>query len=387
MIAPPIMAESSVNAFSAGNVIPVVGVSAWLSRFLRSMQLEDSLAMLMELFAEANEVRSAVWCWAELPSNAIGIVADQGQPRLRMLPCGDDPPSRESLARASFPELPVPQVEVCVVGAGALCWAKGDRIAPSHDELAWFETLFDWLVTRERHLRDARLHSLAEFAAGAGHEINNPLGTILGRAQLLQRQAVDSEQKRALSAIGGQALRIRDLISDAMVFARPPAPKRRIEDCAALLRVVIKSFQPELTRFKIQIHVPHEQSQTDTVLSADVDAVQFQVVCVELLRNAIRAACLSNSCSLRRIGMRIRLRSWQLQDWLELDIYNNGPELTSQERRFAFDPFYSGRDAGRGLGFGLTKCWRIVTGHHGVIDLVSSPEGTTFRTLWPRRSI
>ncbi len=81
-------------------------------------------------------------------------------------------------------------------------------------------------------IRDSRLEALAEFAAGAGHEINNPLATILGRAELLQRRidrVVPSgeavEARRDLAIIAGQAQRIRDMIGDLMLFARPPAPK------------------------------------------------------------------------------------------------------------------------------------------------------------------
>ena len=70
---------------------------------------------------------------------------------------------------------------------------------------------------------DDRLESLAEFAAGAGHEFNNPVATIVGRVQLLLRDEADPARRQALETIAGQAYRIRDMISDVMVFARPPA--------------------------------------------------------------------------------------------------------------------------------------------------------------------
>ena len=71
----------------------------------------------------------------------------------------------------------------------------------------------------------AKLEALAEFAAGAGHEINNPATTIAGRATLLLRDETDPIRRQALKTIGGQAYRIRDMIGDLMLFARPPEPQ------------------------------------------------------------------------------------------------------------------------------------------------------------------
>ncbi len=63
---------------------------------------------------------------------------------------------------------------------------------------------------------------------------------------------------------------------------------------------------------------------------------------------------------------------------------DNGPGLTEKDRAHLFDPFYSGRNAGRGLGFGLCKCRRIVSGHGGTIEVDSVPHvATTFRVVWP----
>ena len=71
----------------------------------------------------------------------------------------------------------------------------------------------------------AKLEALAEFAAGAGHEINNPVATIVGRAELLLKGETNPERRQALLTIGAQALRIRDMIGDLMLFARPPKPE------------------------------------------------------------------------------------------------------------------------------------------------------------------
>ena len=68
----------------------------------------------------------------------------------------------------------------------------------------------------------------------------------------------------------------------------------------------------------------------------------------------------------------------------QIVVTDDGPGIEPEVRRHLFDPFYSGREAGRGLGFGLSKCWRIVTNHGGRIDVDSAPgSGATFTISLP----
>ena len=72
---------------------------------------------------------------------------------------------------------------------------------------------------------------------------------------------------------------------------------------------------------------------------------------------------------------------------VRIGVCDDGPGVTPEERRHLFDPYYSARQAGRGLGLGLSKCWRIVvTNHGGTIDVQSQPgHGTTFIITLPRK--
>jgi signal transduction histidine kinase len=73
-------------------------------------------------------------------------------------------------------------------------------------------------------------------------------------------------------------------------------------------------------------------------------------------------------------------------DVVQIVISDDGPGIAPELHSKIFDPFYSGREAGRGLGFGLSKCWRIVTLHGGWIDVSSQPgQGTTFTLGLPVR--
>ena len=414
----------------AGTTVPAEGVLHFVAAMLQSPSLEDGLRVLLDAVLGNRGIEAGLWIWPEPAVVAIGLVGTARLYEVRQHELARVPPPDEVLLewtsletrraggrqppddprhlpgnpRADALRLACPsRSSVTPLGAlGAIC--RPSTSPPlSPDEQQWYGTWIEWLAARDHQLRDAKLQSLAEFAAGAGHEINNPLGTILGRSQLLLRQETDPERRRWLAAIGGQALRIRDMISDTMVFARPPAPKPRLVEIEPLIHSVTDRFAEELLDAGIQLLLniggsresrvgsrePEESDQPNPrtspllpssppSLSAPLDPEQFQVVLIELLRNAIRAVGPGG-----RIGLRTRNRTWQARDWLELDLFNNGPELTPAEREHAFDPFFSGRDAGRGLGFGLTKCWRIVTGHGGRIGVHSTTKQTVFRTLWP----
>ncbi len=225
----------------------------------------------------------------------------------------------------------------------------------------------DWIIPDA-----ARLESLAEFAAGAGHEINNPLATIIGRAQQLLKDERDPQRRQMLQSIGAQAYRIRDMIGDTMLFARPPKPELQSIHLSTVTESVLSKLAEQLAQSNCQVvtSIP-----PDLMLHAD--PVQLSIVISELVRNSrhalqpdggpiqIRAA--SDTCGNSRI-----------------EVEDHGVGFTETERIHAFDPFFSGRQAGRGLGFGLPKCWQIVRQHGGQIEIKSPPEGpTVVEMLWP----
>ncbi|MCA9054157.1 MAG: HAMP domain-containing histidine kinase [Planctomycetaceae bacterium] len=227
--------------------------------------------------------------------------------------------------------------------------------------------------TREATLLVEKLASLAEFAAGAGHEINNPLGSILGRVQILSRSEQQPERLRMLATIGAQALRVRDMIGDAMLFARPPEPQLESLAAASAIDEVLQRFAVDFRQRAIEVD---RRCDPDVRLSAD--AVQFRVVVSELLRNSLQAAPDQS-----RILVSLSRESCRDTGFAMLRIADQGPGLTDTDRRHLFDPFYSGRQSGRGLGFGLSKCWRIVTGHGGCLHPENTSPGFQMTVHWP----
>lgn len=229
------------------------------------------------------------------------------------------------------------------------------------------------ISTSDAFLR-AKLEALAEFAAGAGHEINNPVATIVGRAELLLRGETNPERRQALLTIGAQALRIRDMIGDLMLFARPPKPEAKSLNLAEVMDDVLRKLEDTLRAKSLRV-----VRQGESSVPIFADPVQLRIVLSNLLLNSANASAPESSitvdCSTRKDDSR---------QWAVLTVQDRGTGLSDIEREHLFDPFFSGRQAGRGLGFGLCKCWRIVEQHGGQIDCESSAgHGTTFRVTWP----
>jgi len=228
----------------------------------------------------------------------------------------------------------------------------------------------------EERLEREKLDAMKELAYGASHEINNPLANISARAQMLIKDEVDPQRRRKLSAINAQAYRAHEMISDLMLFARPPRIDGDRVDPDQLIDEVMDELRPTLAERAISIH--HDRA--DGTSSVWGDRVQLGVALAALCKNAIEAM---------GIGGHLELTArTEPGGWAEITVRDDGPGITPEVRRHIFDPFYSGREAGRGLGFGLSKTWRIVTEHGGQIEVDSQPgHGATFTIRLPQSEL
>ncbi len=228
-------------------------------------------------------------------------------------------------------------------------------------------------------LEKAKLDALKEFAYGASHEINNPLANISARAQTLLQEERDPERRRRLAAINSQAFRAHEMIADLMLFARPPRMARADTDLASLVRAIVATLSDSAAAQNTQLAV----SSIGESLVARVDPVQMRVALRALLTNALEALGEGG-----RIETTVRAASAgeRRAAGFEIIVADTGPGIAAEIRPHIFEPFYCGREAGRGLGLGLSKCWRIVTEHGGRID-VESPlaGGATFTIRLPAR--
>lgn len=213
-------------------------------------------------------------------------------------------------------------------------------------------------------VQHAKLEAMKELAYGASHEINNPLANIAARAQTLLRDEADPERRRALEAIHHQALRAHEMIADLMLFARPPKLRPEPIDLESLLADVVAELEREAAGRAIEISL----SIADDLPELVADPVQLAVAVKAVGINAIEAIGREGSVGIDVTAGRLADTSAAVL----IEVRDDGPGIPADILPKMFDPFFSGREAGRGLGFGLSKCWRIVTDHGGRV-IAESP--------------
>jgi signal transduction histidine kinase len=226
------------------------------------------------------------------------------------------------------------------------------------------DTLQQVRLVLEAHLRleDERLHerklrALAEFAAGAAHEVNTPLAIISGLAQKLRRTESDPERTQSYDQIIRQAERIHALFRDLMLFARPPALNPAKLSLHSLVARCARSLKPLAVQRGVRLRVVGSRGLAPIV----GDPKLLEIAVVALLRNALEAAPANGWA---RVQVVKGARGMQV-----VRVEDSGPGIAPELREHVFDPFYSGRSAGRGTGLGLSKAWRIAELHGGRVEL------------------
>jgi len=213
-------------------------------------------------------------------------------------------------------------------------------------------------------LQSRKLNALAEFAAGAGHEINNPLAVISGQAQYLLGHEAEEPRQRALQTIIGQTHRIHQILNELMQFARPSRPQRQSIDLAAIVREVVTSLADLAEQRQVRLVCPDSGS---VHVHADPRQVGTALTC--LLRNAIEAAPAEGWAGVRTENSD--------SEQVDVIIEDSGDGPPSALRDNLFDPFYSGRSAGRGRGMGLPTAWRLAREQGGDVRFAENPGGPT----------
>jgi signal transduction histidine kinase/HD-like signal output (HDOD) protein len=239
---------------------------------------------------------------------------------------------------------------------------------------------------QQQLVRAKSLASLGEMAAGAAHEMNNPLAVISGRAQLLAAKIGDAGMKQEASLIHQQGERLSQIITDMMEFAKPVTPKMGPFDVASVLDEAVKAAVEKAgtTSHGVRVRIDPVQG----IPGARGDARQIRNAIAEVVLNAIQASRPGPDHGAATAEVRVQARFDPLDGQVVIQVADHGIGMSDDVMRNAFAPFFSAKSAGRNRGMGLAKALRWIENHGGTIRLDSAlGAGTTAVLIVPLNAI
>ncbi|MED1203704.1 ATP-binding protein [Heyndrickxia acidicola] len=225
----------------------------------------------------------------------------------------------------------------------------------------------------ERKIQDMdKLSVIGQLAAGIAHEIRNPLTSIKGFAQIIQERVDQPDVKTYLIIMLDELERMNQIVTEFMVLAKPhEIIDIKKVDVNKLIRSVIQFMEPQSLLKKIRILTSFECS-----ITAFLDEIQLKQVLINLLQNAMEASESTKNC------IEIKLKSIDDQHYL-IQVKDQGPGMPLEKQNRLFEPFYTTKENGTGLG--LLICKQIIDAHKGSIDIISRHgEGTVVNILLPK---
>jgi len=222
-----------------------------------------------------------------------------------------------------------------------------------------------------RALKHEKLAALGEVIAGIAHEINNPLTSILGHANLLSLRH-ELLHDPSVQGILTEARRTADLVRSLLTFSRQDDLEKRIIDVCALVRSVsgIKQYHLRVNNITMEV-----DDCGHTPCPVRANAQQLQQVLLNLLNNAVQAIPED------RADGNIRVKVARRGEQVLITVEDNGIGISEEVQDQLFDPFFTTREIGQGRGLGLTIAHTILEQHGGGLSFDSLPAGGTRFTI------
>lgn len=223
------------------------------------------------------------------------------------------------------------------------------------------------LIEQKLRVND-RLNLLGEITAGIAHELNTPLGNILGYTELLIKGEKDTDKSRDLQKVLKSTIHAREIVKKLMFFScEMPSQYKKI-NVNDLIRENIELLKIQLLEKSIVTHLNLAEGAPDIKL----DPVQFSQVIFNIVLNAIDAMKPKGSLTITTV---------QVQKDFRLKITDNGIGISDEDKNKLFQPFYSTKDS-PGTGLGLAVTHGIIQSHGGRIEVESQlGRGTTFTII------
>lgn len=223
--------------------------------------------------------------------------------------------------------------------------------------------------------RSERLAALGQLSAGLAHEIRNPLSVIRGSAEILNQKLQPAEPITAELAgyISSEVERLNHFVGRFLDFARPLEIKPEIQSILPIIDRALKPVQERSPEGKVAV----ERNDAPDLPRVPLDAELAERVFANLIANAYEAM---------PEGGRLRITTRPAQSGgrrgVQIEIEDTGPGIPADRREQIFNPFFTTKKTG--LGLGLSMVSKIVDDHHGWTRLVSEPgKGARFRLFFP----
>jgi two-component system, NtrC family, sensor histidine kinase HydH len=280
----------------------------------------------------------------------------------------DSPDARNTLDR---------YLETMVFGlVGILAGVLSDRERKQRDmaESArrQLEVVYQELKDNVEHVkRAARMSALGHLSAGLAHEIRNPLAGIEGAVSIVQDQTQAAHPSREfLDIIQKECRRLNRLVTDFLDFARPRTPEMDVVDVVKLIDSVVLIVEQTAARRDVRF----EREIEEKLPLVHGDSEQLKQVLLNLVLNAVQAV---------PPGGLIRVIAGAKQgNTLVVTVWDNGPGIPAEAVDSIYDPFFTTKPTGTGLG--LPVAYQIAHQHGGDLSLVhNDPSGVAFRFTLP----
>jgi PAS domain S-box-containing protein len=215
----------------------------------------------------------------------------------------------------------------------------------------------------ERLLMADRLASIGELAAGAAHELNNPLAAITGLSQLSMEREVPDDIRENLKLINNEARRAADVTSNLLTFARKHRPVKQPAQINDVIEDVIKlrAYAHKSDCIVVERHFASDLPEIP------LDHFQMQQVFLNVVINAEYFMMKAHNRGTLTITTKRQNGS------VSVSFADDGPGIPPENLSRIFDPFFTTKEAGKGTGLGLSICHGIVSEHGGEISAASNP--------------
>ncbi len=229
-----------------------------------------------------------------------------------------------------------------------------------------------------RMLRTEKLSAMGQLAAGVAHEINNPLGVILGFSQgAIRRLKSDDPLDYPLKSIEREAVRCKNLVQDLLTFSRSTTTDQGPIDMNQTVMGALSLIRAQSKMSKVEL----ETKLADGLPRVLGSKNQIQQIVINLATNSFDAMPDGGV-----LTVKTELVNEGIRSWVVLRVEDTGTGMSQEVREKMFEPFFTTKPVGRGTGLGLSLVYEIVKKHSGLINFESQEGHTEFFVKLPART-